>query len=132
LNFAAVLDAPLIFIVRNNGWAISTPIEEQFRSTLHYLYSISSPYVISVCFKIFAIILYMCLVGDGIVVRGRAYGIRSIRVDGNDALAVYNAVQTAREMAISEQRPILVEVGLNFNSFWCIYVSFSFAIIVHM
>ncbi|XP_062159623.1 2-oxoisovalerate dehydrogenase subunit alpha 2, mitochondrial-like isoform X2 [Alnus glutinosa] len=78
LNFAAVLDAPLIFIIRNNGWAISTPIEEQFRS-------------------------------DGIVVRGRAYGIRSIRVDGNDALAVYNAVQTAREMAISEQRPILVE-----------------------
>jgi hypothetical protein len=75
---------------------------------------------------------YICLVGDGIVVRGRAYGIRSIRVDGNDALAVYNAVQTAREMAISEQRPILVEVGLNFNSFWCIYVSFSLAIIVHM
>jgi hypothetical protein len=33
-------------------------------------------------------------------------------VDGNDALAVYNAVHTAREMAITEQRPILVEVGL--------------------
>ena len=53
------------------------------------------------------------MVGDGIVVRGRAYGIRSIRVDGNDALAVFSAIHTAREMAISEQRPILVEVGLN-------------------
>lgn len=52
--------------------------------------------------------------GDGIVVKGRAYGIRSIRVDGNDALAVYSAIQAAREMAISEKRPVLVEVRLNF------------------
>ena len=37
MNFAAVLEAPIIFICRNNGWAISTPIEEQFRSTLHHL-----------------------------------------------------------------------------------------------
>ncbi|XAR62883.1 3-methyl-2-oxobutanoate dehydrogenase (2-methylpropanoyl-transferring) [Bertholletia excelsa] len=78
LNFAAVLDAPVLFICRNNGWAISTPASEQFRS-------------------------------DGIAVKGQAYGIRSIRVDGNDALAVYNAVRMAREMAIGEQRPILIE-----------------------
>ncbi|XP_042513650.1 2-oxoisovalerate dehydrogenase subunit alpha 2, mitochondrial-like [Macadamia integrifolia] len=78
LNFAAVLEAPVIFICRNNGWAISTPTSEQFRS-------------------------------DGIVVRGQAYGVRSIRVDGNDALAVYNAVKAAHKMAISEQRPILIE-----------------------
>ena len=50
------------------------------------------------------------MTGDGVVVKGRAYGIRSIRVDGNDALAMYSAVYTAREMAISEQRPILIEV----------------------
>lgn len=48
--------------------------------------------------------------GDGVVVKGRAYGVRSIRVDGNDALAVYNTVRAAREMAIQEQRPILIEV----------------------
>ncbi|KGN48345.1 2-oxoisovalerate dehydrogenase subunit alpha 2, mitochondrial isoform X1 [Cucumis sativus] len=78
LNFAAVLEAPVIFICRNNGWAISTPISDQFRS-------------------------------DGVVVKGQAYGVRSIRVDGNDALAVYNAVRAAREMAIQEQRPILIE-----------------------
>lgn len=57
---------------------------------------------------------YILFAGDGIVVKGRAYGIRSIRVDGNDALAVYTAVQAAREMAISEKRPVLVEVRLNF------------------
>ncbi|XP_052200667.1 2-oxoisovalerate dehydrogenase subunit alpha 1, mitochondrial-like isoform X2 [Diospyros lotus] len=46
---------------------------------------------------------------DGVAVKGQAYGIRSLKVDGNDALAVYGAVRAAREMAISEQRPILIE-----------------------
>ncbi|KAL8485365.1 hypothetical protein ACS0TY_027602 [Phlomoides rotata] len=78
MNFAAVMEAPVIFICRNNGWAISTPTSEQFRS-------------------------------DGVVVKGQAYGIRSIRVDGNDALAVYSAICSAREMIIHEQKPILVE-----------------------
>lgn len=50
------------------------------------------------------------MTGDGAVIRGQAYGIRSIRIDGNDGLAVYNAVCAAREMAISECRPVLVEV----------------------
>ncbi|CAK8579289.1 unnamed protein product [Lathyrus sativus] len=71
MNFAAVMEAPVVFICCNNGWAISTPVEEQFRS-------------------------------DGIVVKGQAYGIWSIRVDGNDALAVYSAVHTAREIAIKD------------------------------
>ncbi|KAI3672799.1 hypothetical protein L6452_38899 [Arctium lappa] len=78
MNFAAVMDAPVVFICRNNGWAISTPVTDQFRS-------------------------------DGIVVKGPAYGIQSIRVDGNDALAIYSAVRKARKMAIDEQRPILIE-----------------------
>ncbi|KAK6114954.1 hypothetical protein DH2020_007223 [Rehmannia glutinosa] len=84
MNFAAVLEAPVIFICRNNGWAISTPISEQFRS-------------------------------DGVVVKGQAYGIRSVRVDGNDTLAVYSAIRTAREMAIREQKPILVEVKIELS-----------------
>jgi 2-oxoisovalerate dehydrogenase E1 component alpha subunit len=46
-------------------------------------------------------------------VKGQAYGIWSIRVDGNDALAVYSAVHTAREIAIKEQRPVLIEVRLS-------------------
>ncbi|KAK1406888.1 hypothetical protein QVD17_38497 [Tagetes erecta] len=78
LNFAAVMDAPVVFFCRNNGWAISTPVTQQFRS-------------------------------DGIVVKGQAYGISSIRVDGNDALAIYDAVRNARQIAINEQRPILIE-----------------------
>lgn len=57
------------------------------------------------------------LAGDGVVVKGRAYGIRSIRVDGNDALAVYSAIPRACEIAITEQRPILVEVHFNCSSF---------------
>ena len=32
MNFAAVLDVPIVFICRNNGWAISTPVTDQFRS----------------------------------------------------------------------------------------------------
>ncbi|MBA0571713.1 hypothetical protein Golob_002088, partial [Gossypium lobatum] len=78
MNFAAVTESPVIFICRNNGWAISTPTSDQFRS-------------------------------DGIAVRGQAYGVRSIRVDGNDALAMYSAVHSARHMAINEHRPILIE-----------------------
>lgn len=50
------------------------------------------------------------LAGDGIAAKGQAYGIPSIRVDGNDVLAVYDAVREAREMAIKEQRPVLIEV----------------------
>ncbi|XP_044474493.1 2-oxoisovalerate dehydrogenase subunit alpha 1, mitochondrial-like isoform X2 [Mangifera indica] len=78
LNFAAVTDSPVIFICRNNGWAISTNVSEQFRS-------------------------------DGVVLKGQAYGIQSIRVDGNDALAVYSAIHSARKVAITEKRPVLVE-----------------------
>lgn len=31
LNFAATLECPVIFFIRNNGYAISTPTEEQYR-----------------------------------------------------------------------------------------------------
>lgn len=41
--------------------------------------------------------------------KGQGYGIRSIRIDGNDALAVYTAVHKARSMAIREKMPILIE-----------------------
>ena len=52
--------------------------------------------------------------GDGIAVRGPAYGISTIRVDGNDIFAVYNAVKAAREIALRENRPFLVsEISFN-------------------
>ncbi|KAJ3043399.1 hypothetical protein HDV00_005097 [Rhizophlyctis rosea] len=47
--------------------------------------------------------------GDGIASRGHGYGIDTIRVDGNDVLAVYNAMKEARRRAIEGPRPILIE-----------------------
>lgn len=78
LNMAAVLDCPVIFFCRNNGYAISTPAHEQFA-------------------------------GDGIASRGIGYGVQTIRVDGNDPLAVYIATQQARDIALSQQCPVLIE-----------------------
>ena len=78
LNMAAVLRCPVVFVVRNNGYAISTPASEQF-------------------------------VTDGIAPRGLGYGIKTIRVDGNDILAVYSAATEARRIAVEEQRPVLIE-----------------------
>ena len=65
---------------RNNGYAISTPVQEQYK-------------------------------GDGIAIRGPAYGMSTIRVDGNDVFAVYNATKEAREIAVRESRD-----GISSNS----------------
>ncbi|KZT53808.1 hypothetical protein CALCODRAFT_439597 [Calocera cornea HHB12733] len=47
--------------------------------------------------------------GDGIAARGPGYGVYTIRVDGNDAWAVYNAVKEARRLTLENQKPVLVE-----------------------
>jgi len=47
--------------------------------------------------------------GDGIAGRGPAYGMATIRIDGNDVFAVYNATQKAREICIKQSRPVLIE-----------------------
>ena len=78
LNMAAVQAAPVIFFCRNNGYAISTPSDEQFK-------------------------------GNGIASRGVGYGIKTLRVDGNDILAVIKATQTARTYALKENAPVLIE-----------------------
>ncbi|GAA0816116.1 thiamine pyrophosphate-dependent dehydrogenase E1 component subunit alpha [Colwellia sp. D2M02] len=78
LNMAAVQEAPVVFFCRNNGYAISTPADEQYK-------------------------------GNGIASRGVGYGIKTIRVDGNDILAVLKAMQLAREYAVSEHKPVLIE-----------------------
>lgn len=78
LNMAAVHQAPVIFFCRNNGYAISTPSDEQFK-------------------------------GNGIASRGVGYGIKTLRVDGNDILAVVKATQIAREYALKESEPVLIE-----------------------
>ncbi len=35
--------------------------------------------------------------------------MHSIRVDGNDIFAIYNACKQARELIIKEKRPVLIE-----------------------
>ncbi|CCM02477.1 uncharacterized protein FIBRA_04577 [Fibroporia radiculosa] len=47
--------------------------------------------------------------GDGIASRGPGYGIHTVRVDGNDVLAMYAAIKEARRLCIEEGRAVLVE-----------------------
>ncbi|XP_012276024.1 2-oxoisovalerate dehydrogenase subunit alpha, mitochondrial isoform X2 [Orussus abietinus] len=77
-NFAATLKCPVIFLCRNNAYAISTSTRDQYA-------------------------------GDGIAARGPAYGIETIRVDGNDILAVYSATQLARNFCLTKGKPVLIE-----------------------
>lgn len=78
LLLASTIPSPTLFIVRNNGFAISTPSSEQYY-------------------------------GDGIAARGPGYGIDTIRVDGNDVLAVLSAVREARHRCLEQGRAVLVE-----------------------
>lgn len=47
--------------------------------------------------------------GDGIVSRAPGYGIHGVRVDGNDALAMYQATAEARTLCLSQNKPVLME-----------------------
>ncbi|PHT74494.1 hypothetical protein T459_21771 [Capsicum annuum] len=55
--------------------------------------------------------IYGYYLGDGVVTKGQGYEIRSIRVDGNGALAVFTAVQEAQKIVVNEHKPVLVEVN---------------------
>src|SRR5699024_3920388 len=44
-----------------------------------------------------------------IAIRAKSYGLPCIQVDGNDPLAVYEAVRNARERAINGEGPSLIE-----------------------
>ncbi|KAF8895471.1 thiamine diphosphate-binding protein [Infundibulicybe gibba] len=47
--------------------------------------------------------------GDGIASRGPGYGIDTVRVDGNDILAVISAVREARRRCLEGGRAVLIE-----------------------
>ncbi|KAH8085403.1 thiamine diphosphate-binding protein [Cristinia sonorae] len=47
--------------------------------------------------------------GDGIAARGPGYGIDTLRVDGNDVLAVLSGIREARRRCIEQGRGVLVE-----------------------
>lgn len=78
LNVAAVWDLPVIFMIENNGYGLSTPSNEQFK------------------FKNF-------------IDKGPGYGMEAIKVDGNNILEVYHAVDTAAKKMRKNPKPILIE-----------------------
>jgi 2-oxoisovalerate dehydrogenase E1 component alpha subunit len=78
-TFASVYRAPVIFNVVNNQWAISS-------------------------FSGFA-----GAEATTFAARAIGYGIAGLRIDGNDALAVYAATQWAAERARTNQGPTLIE-----------------------
>src|SRR5690554_6554151 len=84
LNMASVYKVPVIFFCRNNGYAISTPSQGEQYG------------------------------GDGIAPRGVAYGMKTIRVDGNDVFAVYEATRLARQLAVEHNEPVLIE-GMSYR-----------------
>ena len=47
---------------------------------------------------------------DSMVRKAEGLGVDGVRVDGNDVLAVYDAVRTARERAAADAGPALIEV----------------------
>lgn len=104
-NFSATLECPLIFFCRNNGYAISTPTNEQYRGdgigeTRHRMTTLKF-----VCFSASLCLSFCCWTAA----RGPGYGMLSIRVDGNDVFAVYNATKEARRRAVAENQPFLIE-----------------------
>ncbi len=77
-NLAAVWRLPVLFVVENNGWGLSTPTAEQ----------------------------YAC---EHLADRGAGYGMPGVVVDGNDVLAVMDAVSAAAERARGGGGPTLLE-----------------------
>ncbi len=78
LNLAAVWKLPVIFVVENNQWGLSTPVAEQYA-----------------CARL----------SD----RAVGYGMAGETVDGNDVLAVVDAVNRAAERARRGDGPTLLE-----------------------
>jgi pyruvate dehydrogenase E1 component subunit alpha len=77
LNMAAVYKAPVVFVVIDNGWAISVPSAKQTAATSYGA-------------------------------KARAYGMPGCDVDGNDAVASYQAVAEAAARARRGEGPSLV------------------------
>ncbi|MCB0635182.1 MAG: dehydrogenase E1 component subunit alpha/beta [Lewinella sp.] len=78
LNTAAVWQLPVIFVIENNGYGLSTPTQEQYRC-------------------------------ENLADRGRGYGMRSVIIDGNNILEVYDTIRQLAEEMRQNPEPILLE-----------------------
>ncbi len=79
LNMAAIMKLPVVFVIQNNGWAISTPNNRQSATATF-------------------------------AEKGNAYGIENIRVDGNDAFAIYEIIKLYADRARDDLKPALIEL----------------------
>ena len=81
LNLAQIWKVPAIFVLENNGWAESTPAEQQ-----------------------------LPLPVDQLGKRAAAFGMKLIEADGQDVEAVYLAALAARDHALAGKGPVLLHV----------------------
>ncbi len=78
INLAGAMALPVVFVVNNNRWAISVPLEKQTASPT-------------------------------IAHKALAAGIPGYRVDGNDAIAVFQVADEALRQARENHQPSLIE-----------------------
>ncbi len=78
LNVAAVWQLPVIFLVENNGYGLSTPVSQQFKCTQ-------------------------------LADRGIGYGMRSLTIDGNNIIEVYETISSLAKELRENPEPVLVE-----------------------
>jgi len=78
LNVAAVWQLPVIFVIENNGYGLSTPTSEQ----------------------------YNC---EHLVDRAKGYGMKGIRIDGNNIEEVYSTISEVKSQLATNPEPWLIE-----------------------
>jgi len=78
LNVASVWQLPVIFLIENNGYGLSTPTSQQYR-----------------CAQL----------SD----RGMGYGMRSMTIDGNNILEVYQTISGIADEMRDNPHPVLIE-----------------------
>jgi acetoin:2,6-dichlorophenolindophenol oxidoreductase subunit alpha len=81
MNLGQLWRVPALFVLENNGWAESTPAQQQ-----------------------------LPLPQDELGKRALAYGTKLIEADGQDVEAVYDATREARDYAVSGRGPVLLHV----------------------
>jgi len=78
LNVAAVWQLPVIFVIENNGYGLSTPTSEQYRC-------------------------------EHLVDRAKGYGMKGIRIDGNNIEEVYSTISKIKSELATHPEPWLIE-----------------------
>ncbi len=78
VNVASVWNLPVIIVIENNGYGLSTPSSEQFNF-------------------------------ESFIVKGPAYGIKAVSIDGNNILECLNSLETLVDEVRKDPQPIILE-----------------------